>query len=203
MILNCKYNGNIHIKVFYLLILLSMLLISSCAVEQEVVLLSTTQIEDPPATIEQGITRTPTVQNEESVETGDPTNPPEEEIMDSIANADVIFVRAVHDPELNSWTFHVTVQHPDTGWDDYADGWDVVLPDSTVIKPDPEIPYTHLLLHPHEEEQPFTRSQNGILIPNGITKIKVRAHDLVAGFGGGEIIVDLNSDSGPGFEVIR
>ena len=180
-----------------------MLLISSCAVEQEVVLLSTTQIKDPPATIEQGITRTPTVQNEESVETGDPTNPPEEEIMDSIANADVLFVRAVQDPELNSWTFHVMVQHPDTGWDDYADGWDVVLPDSTVIKPDPEIPYTRLLLHPHEAEQPFTRSQNGILIPNGITKIKVRAHDLVAGFGGGEIIVDLNSDSGPGFEVIR
>ncbi len=122
MILNCKYNGNIHIKVFYLLILLSMLLISSCAVEQEVVLPPTSQINDPPAKSEQVIIRTPTAQYEDFVEMGDPTHPPEEEIMDSIANADVLFVRAVQDPELNSWTFHVTVQHPDTGWDDYADG---------------------------------------------------------------------------------
>jgi hypothetical protein len=118
------------------------------------------------------------------------------------ANADVTYVRAVLAQD-GSWTFHVTVAHPDTGWEDYADGWDVVTPDGTVIKENPDDPFTRLLLHPHENEQPFTRSQSGISIPNGVTQVRVRAHDLVDGFGGQEIIVDLEKDSGPGFEVER
>ncbi len=63
-------------------------------------------------------------------------------------NADVLHVRAVEGAG-GDWTFHVTVQHPDTGWDDYADGWDVVTPDGTVLQPDPDSPFTRLLLHPH------------------------------------------------------
>ncbi len=35
-----------------------------------------------------------------------------------------------------SWTFSVTVSHADKGWDDYADGWDVVTSNGTVLKPD-------------------------------------------------------------------
>ncbi len=116
------------------------------------------------------------------------------------ANADVTHVRAVKADD-GTWTFHVTVEHPDTGWEDYADGWDVVTPDSTVLKPNPDDPFTRLLLHPHENEQPFTRSQRGIEIPEGITEVRVRAHDIVDGFGGEEIIVDLTKESGPGFEV--
>ena len=116
-------------------------------------------------------------------------------------NADVTFVRAVL--QGDSWTFHVTVAHPDTGWEDYADGWDVVLPDGTVVRPDESSPFTRLLLHPHETEQPFTRSQGGIAIPAGITMVTVRAHDLVDGFGGQEIVVDLSQIAGDGFQVER
>ena len=118
------------------------------------------------------------------------------------ANADVLFVRAVQAAEA-SWTFHVTVQHPDTGWEDYADGWDVVTPDGTVLKPDPDAPFTRLLLHPHEAEQPFTRSQSGIAIPAGVTQVTVRAHDLVDGFGGREVVLDLTVTTGEDFEVER
>ena len=117
------------------------------------------------------------------------------------ANADVLFVRAERDND-SSWTFSVTVQHPDTGWEDYADGWDIVIPDGEVIKPDPKSEFTRTLLHPHVDEQPFTRSQSGIYIPSDITIVRVRAHDLVDGFGGEEITVDLSIDSGLGFEVI-
>ncbi len=116
------------------------------------------------------------------------------------ANADVTFVRAVHGAD-GLWTFHVTVAHPDTGWDDYVDGWDVVTPGETVLKPDPESPFTRLLLHPHVDEQPFTRSQSGIAIPAGVTRVRVRAHDIINGFGGREVWVDLTQAEGAYFRV--
>jgi hypothetical protein len=123
-------------------------------------------------------------------------------------NADVLFVRAVQTAgssggteQGSTWTFHVTVQHPDTGWADYADGWDVLISEGVVIKPDPDSPFTRLLLHPHENEQPFTRSQSGIVIPPGETQVRVRAHDLVDGFGGREVIVDLTTPAGEDYEV--
>lgn len=118
------------------------------------------------------------------------------------ANADVTFV-AAKTSDGSSWTFSVTVAHPDSGWEDYADGWDVVLPDGTVIKPGPDSPFTRLLTHPHENEQPFTRSQSGIIIPADVTNVTVRAHDLVDGFGGQEVVVDLTAVSGENFSVER
>jgi hypothetical protein len=117
-------------------------------------------------------------------------------------NADVLFVRAVRAAD-GTWTFTVTVQHPDTGWDDYADGWDVVTPDGTVLKTSPDDQFTRPLLHPHEEEQPFTRSQSGIVIPEGVTQVRVRAHDIVDGYGGREVVVDITVPSGSDFEVER
>jgi hypothetical protein len=115
-------------------------------------------------------------------------------------NADVLYVRAVKAGN-GTWSFQVTVQHPDTGWEDYADGWDVLTPDGEALKPDPESPFTRLLLHPHVDEQPFTRSQSGIVIPPGVTQVRVRAHDLVDGYGGREVLVDLTVQGGEDFEV--
>ena len=116
--------------------------------------------------------------------------------------ADVMFVKAMQAKD-GTWTFSVTVQHPDTGWEDYADGWDVVTPDGKVLKVNPDDPFTRLLLHPHVNEQPFTRSQSRIRIPDGVNQVTVRAHSLVRGFGGREVVVDLTKDSGEGFEVQR
>lgn len=116
------------------------------------------------------------------------------------ADANVDHVRAVQ-ADNGTWTFHVTVSHPDTGWEDYADGWDVVTPDGTVLKQNQSDPFTRLLLHPHENEQPFTRSQSNLTIPDEVTQVTVRAHDLVDGFGGKEVTVDLTAESGPNFEV--
>jgi len=134
---------------------------------------------------------------EPAVNSQQPTDQPA-----TAANADVTFVRAVQTGPT-TWTFHVTVAHPDTGWEDYADGWDVVLPDGRVVQPDPDSPFTRLLTHPHETEQPFTRSQSGIEIPADVTAVTVRARDLVDGFGGREVVVDLTAVSGPNFSVER
>ena len=161
------------------------LILVSCITPQEIV--PTSADEQPPITKP---TPTPTVH---------PTNQPTN--YTTAANADVTYVRAVQSPD-GTWTFHVTVTHPDTGWQDYADGWDVLLPDGTVLKPDPDSPFTRLLLHPHEAEQPFTRSQSNIVIPKNITQVTVRAHDLVDGFGGKEITVDLTVSKGENYEII-
>ncbi|WP_422366689.1 hypothetical protein [Pelagibius sp.] len=97
--------------------------------------------------------------------------------------ADVIAVEAVQEGD-NTWRFSVTVRHADEGWDHYADRWQVVAPDGTVLG-------TRVLLHPHENEQPFTRSLGGVVIPEGVDQVVVRAHDSVHGDGGAEIQVKL------------
>jgi len=151
----------------------------------------------------------PSITQEKSTETLaiiSPTATPEDILTEisnpKTGNADVTQVRVVQQPD-GSWTFHVTVSHPDTGWEDYADGWDIVTLGGMIINPDPDTPFTRLLLHPHVNEQPFTRSQSGIEIPEDVTKVLVRAHDLVDGYGGKVIEVDLTKSSGPGFEVER
>ena len=77
-----------------------------------------------------------------------------------------------------SWRFAVTVRHADEGWDHYADAWEVVAPDGTVRG-------TSELLHPHENEQPFTRARSGIVIPDGVDHVMVRARDKAHGWGAG------------------
>jgi hypothetical protein len=52
-------------------------------------------------------------------------------------------------------------------------------------------------------EQPFTRSQGGILIPEDVTRLTVRAHDLVDGLGGIEVFIDLTNPDGPNYTVER
>ncbi len=71
--------------------------------------------------------------------------------------------------------FDVTLSHPDTGWDDYADGWRVELADGTVLG-------TRVLAHPHVTEQPFTRSQSGIIIPDGVGEVFIRSRCTVDGW---------------------
>jgi hypothetical protein len=130
------------------------------------------------------------------------TSPAEEGSSAGNGNADVTYVKAAQASD-GTWSFEVTVAHPDTGWEDYADGWDVVTPDGEVLKADPADPFTRPLAHPHVDEQPFTRSQSGIEVPDGVTVVVVRAHDIVDGFGGKEIHVHLEAVSGEGFEITR
>lgn len=112
-----------------------------------------------------------------------------------VTQANVIFVRARLQADRD-WTFDVTVQHEDTGWEHYADLWEVLTMDGEVLA-------TRVLTHPHVDEQPFTRSQSGIVIPEAVTQVRVRAHDLVHGYGGREVVVDLTQAEGEDFEVER
>ncbi len=82
------------------------------------------------------------------------------------------------------YQFEVTVSHADEGWEHYADKWDVVSPDGSILG-------TRTLFHPHENEQPFTRNLAGVKVPETVAEVTVRAHDLVHGYGGKTLTVAL------------
>lgn len=100
--------------------------------------------------------------------------------------ADIVGVKTEKAAD-GTYRFDVSVRHDDEGWDHYADKWVVAGPDGTVYG-------ERVLLHPHENEQPFTRSQSGITIPDTVKTVTVRAHDKVHGWGGAEMTVSVNKD---------
>ena len=71
-----------------------------------------------------------------------------------------------------SYTFSATVAHADTGWKHYADKFEILAPDGRVLG-------TRILIHPHVDEQPFTRGLGNVRIPAGIAEVIVRASDNV------------------------
>lgn len=69
----------------------------------------------------------------------------------------------------------------------YADGWRVIAPDGTVLG-------EHTLLHDHAAEQPFTRTQSGVAIPTDVLTVTIEGRDLVNGYGGTTLTVDVPLD---------
>ncbi|MBU2867649.1 hypothetical protein [Pacificibacter marinus] len=74
-----------------------------------------------------------------------------------------------------AWRFDVTLSHPDTGWDHYADGWRVLDMQGEELG-------LRVLTHPHEHEQPFTRSLSGVMIAEGVTQVQIQARDTQSGW---------------------
>ena len=82
------------------------------------------------------------------------------------------------------WSVHVTIRHPDSGWDHYADGWKVLDSAGNVLG-------VRELMHPHVEEQPFTRSLTGVVIPDGTREIFIEASCTEDGWAGEPVRVEL------------
>ncbi len=82
------------------------------------------------------------------------------------------------------WRFDVTISSPYDSPDRYADAWRVVGPDGTVYG-------IRELTHDHASEQPFTRSLDGVAIPDGVERVTIEAHDQRYGWGGSTIDVVL------------
>lgn len=87
-------------------------------------------------------------------------------------------------PSGTTWRFDVTLSHPDTGWDHYADGWRVLDMQGNELG-------LRVLAHPHVQEQPFTRSLSGVVIPTGTTQVQIQARCLVDGWADALYVVDL------------
>jgi len=97
--------------------------------------------------------------------------------------ADVLTATAVCHQE-STCDFTVTVRHEDSGWDHYANQWEILSLDGQVLG-------VRVLHHPHVNEQPFSRSLLGVSIPASIKKVKIRARDLVHGYGGEEVMIEM------------
>jgi hypothetical protein len=97
--------------------------------------------------------------------------------------ADVVAATAERRAD-GTWTFDVTVSSADTGWEKYADAWEVRSTAGEVLG-------TRELTHPHETEQPFTRSLSGVAIAEGTAEVVIAARDSVLGFCGEELALLL------------
>ncbi|MBT5031132.1 MAG: hypothetical protein HOM55_02425 [Proteobacteria bacterium] len=86
------------------------------------------------------------------------------------------------------WSVNVTLAHADSGWGHYADDWWVVDADGNILG-------DRVLLHPHENEHPFTRSLSGVKIPEGTTIVYIEAHDIVHGCSPNRLTIDLGKAS--------
>ncbi len=112
---------------------------------------------------------------------------PDDSVPGDAPDVTVQFVQ-IRQSEDGRWSFSVTLQHPDTGWEDYTDGWQVETVDGAILG-------VRILMHPHVNEQPFTRSLSGITIPDDIEEVRIRAHDLVSGYGPDFVAVPIRESS--------
>lgn len=72
--------------------------------------------------------------------------------------------------------FSVTIHSPDVGCEQYANWWEVLNADGTLL-------YRRILAHSHVSEQPFTRS-GGVVAVTKHDKLYIRAHMNSSGYGG-------------------
>ena len=85
-----------------------------------------------------------------------------------------------------AWSFSVTLKHADSGWEHYADAWRVVSATGKIFG-------VRTLFHPHENEQPFTRSLDRVVIKDSSMPVYIEANDKVHGWSAQRFEVKLQS----------
>ncbi len=83
-----------------------------------------------------------------------------------------------------TWRMDVTLRHPDTGWDHFADGWEVLDAQGNRLG-------YRKLMHPHVDEQPFTRSLSSLVVPDGTREVFLRVHCSQKGWSEERVRVEL------------
>ncbi|WP_205543937.1 hypothetical protein [Rubrobacter indicoceani] len=93
-------------------------------------------------------------------------------------------LKAELEPSGDEYTLDVTVSSPYDSPERYADGWRVLSPDGTVLG-------EHQLTHDHAGQQPFTRTQTGLEVPDGVEEITVEGRDQANGYGGDTVTIPV------------
>ena len=105
------------------------------------------------------------------------------------ANEVEILATAIIHQSQGEYVVNVKLKHNDTDWEHYADAWRIVDPQDNIIG-------TRRLLHPHVNEQPFTRALNNVKIHDNLTTIYIEAHDKVHGWSKNRLEIDLTKMQG-------
>lgn len=141
-----------------------------------------TSVQPPPSA--PVVAATPTVEA-----AAEPTGAPVDE--PSAAASDDAFptiLDAQLTPQGNGvYSIAVTVSSPYDTPQRYADGWRILAPDGSLLG-------EHTLLHDHAAKQPFTRTQSGVAIPSDVLTVTIEGRDLVNGYGGTTLTVDVPVD---------
>ncbi|SNR38270.1 hypothetical protein [Puniceibacterium sediminis] len=98
---------------------------------------------------------------------------------------DIVSVKA--DKVGMGWRIAVTLRHPDSGWDHYADSWRVENAEGKIIA-------TRELMHPHVDEQPFKRSLSAVMVPDGVRELFIRAHCSTGGWSDAIYRIEMSPD---------
>lgn len=110
-------------------------------------------------------------QNQDSLQEITITESPSEK--SNIPQAQVVSVNV--NGSSQNYTFSVGVASPDTGCEQYADWWEVITEDGSLV-------YRRILAHSHVTEQPFVRS-GGVVAVSENQQLIVRAHMNTLGYG--------------------
>jgi hypothetical protein len=82
------------------------------------------------------------------------------------------------------WTVTVTIAHHDTGWDHFAKGFAVLLPDGT------RLAYLEFS-HPHIGQDTFAASLTGLRISNDVPFLLIRTRCNLVGWAAEPVQIDL------------
>jgi hypothetical protein len=104
---------------------------------------------------------------------------------------EVEIVNATFARSAIDWSASVTLRHADTGWKHFADAWRIVDESGKELG-------KRVLHHPHENEQPFTRSLHNIKITPETRFVYIEAHDNVHGWSKQRRKVQLDHVTGRG-----
>jgi len=89
---------------------------------------------------------------------------------------------AVLRPNGDTWTASVTLSSPYDTPERYADAWRVLDESGTELG-------VRVLTHDHQNEQPFTRSLNNLVIPDGVRQVTIEGRDQISGWGGATVTI--------------
>ncbi len=97
--------------------------------------------------------------------------------------ADVVGATIVRADD-GTFRFDVTLAHADTGWEHYANAFEIVDGEGNVLA-------VRTLVHPHVDEQPFTRSISGVVLASELKEVTIRGRDSVHELGGIEMVLSV------------
>lgn len=110
------------------------------------------------------------------------STPPEPDTTNA-DHPDVVAASLERD-DNGSWRLEVTLSSQYDSPERYADGWRVLDKDGAVLG-------EHTLTHDHADEQPVTRTQSGLQIPDDLDQVTVQGKDTENGYGGATLSVPV------------